>query len=247
MASFGPIGVVPTPTNAPQMGCKRGIQSGDTEAKMPAAKRERVERCDDGSTTASVGCENDSSSSVGNQSDNDIAPKGSVGDDEANEAAVSIVNIMMSIANGTAQRASKSPPLSAPGALESGNKSGGSSVSGDDDDHDDDNSGDSSQVKKQRRREKNRASAQQSRQRKKYHLETLEVRVEELERDRAALSTRVEALSAENRRLRALGQVGATSGDMDAVASAIKADELAGISLLAQLAQAAQKLSALPV
>jgi len=154
---------------------------------------------------------------------------------------------MLSIANSCGQRASKSPPSSAQTVV----RSASSSVTGDNDDHDDgyddDNSGDSSQVKKQRRREKNRASAQQSRQRKKYHLETLEVRVEELERDRAALSTRVEALSAENRRLRALGQVGATSGDVDSIASAIKADELAGISLLAQLAQAAQKLSALPV
>jgi len=33
---------------------------------------------------------------------------------------------------------------------------------------------------------------------------------------------------------------------VDAVASAITADELAGAGLLAQLAQAAQKLSALP-
>lgn len=37
------------------------------------------------------------------------------------------------------------------------------------------------------RREKNRASAQQSRQRKKCHLEALEQRVEQLEKDRQAL------------------------------------------------------------
>mmetsp|Transcript_40991 Transcript_40991/g.109623 ORF Transcript_40991/g.109623 Transcript_40991/m.109623 type:complete len:166 (-) Transcript_40991:235-732(-) len=45
-------------------------------------------------------------------------------------------------------------------------------------DSDDD---DPTTAKKQRRREKNRASAQQSRQRKKCHLETLEMRVKQLE------------------------------------------------------------------
>jgi len=209
---------------------KRSLDTTDTDRKH---KRERQESDHEGSTTASNDEHNSDSESNSRE--------------HFDEDAASLASIMLSIANSCGQRASKSSPSSAQTVV----RSASSSVTGDnddhDDEHDDDNSGDSSQVKKQRRREKNRASAQQSRQRKKYHLETLEVRVEKLERDRAALSTRVEALSAENRRLRALGQVGATSGDMDAVASAIKADEMAGISLLAQLAQAAQKLSALPV
>ena len=58
-------------------------------------------------------------------------------------------------------------------------------------------------MKRQRRREKNRASAQQSRQRKKHHLESLETRVAQLERDKAALQARVEALLHEGRSLRA--------------------------------------------
>ena len=56
--------------------------------------------------------------------------------------------------------------------------------------------------KKQCRRETNRAAAKQSRQRKKCHLETLETRVADLERERAALLARVEALSVENCLLR---------------------------------------------
>ena len=97
---------------------------------------------------------------------------------------------MMSIQAQAGKRPSKPQPMSAPCGLESGPKSGRSSVSGDDDDH----PGDSTLIKKQRRREKNRASAQQSRQRKKFHLEALEVRVDELERDRTALMAQVEAL-----------------------------------------------------
>ena len=222
---------------------KRGIEVDD---KVHINKRERHESYDQGSSTAStMGGEDDSSSSVGHHSDHDTPPKGTQCDDEASEAACSLASIMMSIHNAQGGiRTSKLQPASAPGMMESresGPKSARSCTSGDEDD---DNSGDSSLVKKQRRREKNRASAQQSRQRKKFHLEALEVRVDELERDRAALLAQVEALSAENKRLR--GQNPAASGDRNAAAaSVIKADELAGVGLLNQLAQAAHKLSAL--
>jgi hypothetical protein len=219
---------------------KRAMEAED---KVLKTKRDRQESGDEGSTTAStMGGENESSSSsMGHQSDNETPAKGPFCDDEASAAACSLATIMMSIQNGQAgKRPNKSQPLSAPGGIESAApKSSTSSVSGDDDEA----SGDVTQVKKQRRREKNRASAQQSRQRKKYHLETLEVRVDELERERAALMSRVEALAAENRRLRALAPGGAA--ETDAAVSASKADEIAGAGLLNQLAQAAQKLSAL--
>ena len=223
------------------MGCdasrKRGIDADD---KAQGKKRERQESCDDGgsSTASTLGCENDSSSSVGHQSDSDM-PKGAQCDDEASEAACSLASIMMSIQAQAGKRPSKPQPMSAPCGLESGPKSGRSSVSGDDDDH----PGDSTLIKKQRRREKNRASAQQSRQRKKFHLEALEVRVDELEQDRTALMAQVEALTAENKRLRGLNPA-AAGADSD-TAALVKAEELAGVGLLSQLAQAAQKLSAL--
>jgi len=57
----------------------------------------------------------------------------------------------------------------------------------------------------QTRREMNRASAQKSRQRKKQHLESLEIRVEELERDKASLLRHLKDLKAQNGRLRGLG------------------------------------------
>ena len=199
-------------------------------------KRERNESGDDGHATAStVAGENDSSSSAGQQSDSETPRKDAVCDDEASEAACSLAKIMMSIQSGRPKKSPKLQPASAPAALESAK----SSVSGDDEN----SSGDVTLVKKQRRREKNRASAQQSRQRKKCHLETLEVRVEELERERAALLSRVDALAAENRRLRALGPDTSISADAGASTSSIKAEEIAGLGLLNQLAQAAQKLS----
>lgn len=228
MATPGPVAVAQTSSlpQLTQMTCestrKRSLDAADTGRQV---KRERRES-DAGSTTASND-EHNSDSESNSREDFD-------------EDAASLASIMLLIANSCGQRSGKSPPMSAETVV----MSDSSSISGDNDD--DDNSGDSTQVKKQRRREKNRASAQQSRQRKKCHLETLEVRVEELERERAALVSRVEALSAENRRLRAQGKLGAVPGDVDAVASAITADELAGAGLLAQLAQAAQKLSALP-
>jgi len=212
----------------------------EVEEKSSGTKRERQESCEDGgsSTASTVGGENDSSSSVGHQSDSDLPPRGAQCDDEASEAACSLANIMMSIQAQTGSRPNKSQPISAPSRIESGPKSVRSSISGDD--NDDDHSGDSTLIKKQRRREKNRASAQQSRQRKKFHLEALEVRVDELERDRAALMAQVEALSAENRRLRGLHPAG--GGDT----ALVKAEELAGVGLLSQLAQVAHKLSAVP-
>ena len=133
---------------------------------------------------------------------------------------------MMSIQQG--KRAGKLQPASAPGGLETRVKSSGSSVSGDEYD----NPGDSTLVKKQRRREKNRASAQQSRQRKKFHLETLEIRVEELERDKAQLQLRMRELEAENRRLRGGSGVGAAAGDVDT-----KSDEMVAAGLLTALAR----------
>ena len=196
-------------------------------------KRERNASGDDGHATAStVAGENDS---AGQQSDSETPRKDAVCDDEASEAACSLAKIMMSIQSGRPKKSPKLQPASAPAALESAK----SSVSGDDEN----SSGDVTLVKKQRRREKNRASAQQSRQRKKCHLETLEVRVEQLERERAALLSRVDALAAENRRLRALGPDTSISADAGASTSSIKAEEIAGLGLLNQLAQAAQKLS----
>jgi hypothetical protein len=56
-------------------------------------------------------------------------------------------------------------------------------------------------IRKERRCKNNRASAQQSRQRKKQHIETLEQRADELERERARLLTDIEDLISENRRL----------------------------------------------
>ena len=58
--------------------------------------------------------------------------------------------------------------------------------------------------RKERRCKNNRASAQQSRQRKKRHIETLEQRADELERERARLLTDIEDLISENRRLRGI-------------------------------------------
>ena len=219
---------------------KRGIHIED---KSRSAKRERVESFDEGNSTAStIGGENDSSSSVGHHSDSETPRKGPFCDDEASEAACSLASMLMSIQNAqpcVGKRTSKSQPASAPGGLERPKSSCGSSVSGDDID-DNDNTGDSTLEKKQRRREKNRASAQQSRQRKKYHLEKLETRVEELERDKANLAAQLEALSAENRRLRA--GAGAVSKDAD-VESSLKTDEsiVAAASCLKQFAQAVQK------
>ena len=149
---------------------------------------------------------------------------------------------MLSIARSCGNRTTKLQPSTAETVIKI-NMSATSSVTGDENDLDDDCSGDVMLIKKQRRREKNRASAQQSRQRKKCHLETLEVRVEELERERAALLARVDALAAENRRLRALGPDTSISADAGASTSSIKAEEIAGLGLLNQLAQAAQKLS----
>jgi tRNA(Phe) wybutosine-synthesizing methylase Tyw3 len=211
---------------------KRAYDQTDTEL-TPSAKRER-QYGEDGSTTASTD-EHHSSNS-----DSDATSyREHVDDDTA-----SLASIMLSIARSCGNRTTKLQPSTAETVIKI-NMSAASSVTGDENDLDDDCSGDVMLIKKQRRREKNRASAQQSRQRKKCHLETLEVRVEELERERAALLSRVDALAAENRRLRALGN------DANAAAAAaeplrplqIKAEEIACAGLLNQLAQAAQKLS----
>ena len=53
-------------------------------------------------------------------------------------------------------------------------------------------------LKKHKRLIKNRESAQLSRQRKKNHLETLEMQVQQLEKERASLSARMERLAEEN-------------------------------------------------
>jgi len=186
-------------------------------------KRERHGSGDEGSTTAS----HDENHSC---TDSDSPSR-----EHFDEDAASLASIMISIANSCGKRPGTSQPSSAETVV---NMSASSSVTGDDNE---DNSGDSTLVKKQRRREKNRASAQQSRQRKKFHLETLEIRVEELERDKAQLLGRVEALQAENKRLR--GGSGA-AGDSDAELQP-KSDEVMGAGLLNQLAHAAQQLSAM--
>jgi hypothetical protein len=64
---------------------------------------------------------------------------------------------------------------------------------------------DKSTTIKQRRRKNNRALAQNSRLRKRYFLEILELRVEELERDKASLLRHLKDLKAQNGRLRGLG------------------------------------------
>ena len=201
-------------------GRKRTMGSADHDHDR-SVKCERHESGDEGSTTAS----NDGNHSC---TDSDAPSR-----EYFDEDAASLASIMISIANSGGKRPCKSQPSSAETVV---NISASSSVVGDEID---DNSCDSMLVKKQRRREKNRASAQQSRQRKKYHLETLEIRVEELERDKAQLLAQVEALTAENRRLRA--GAGAVAGGADAE----KMDEFVGAGLLNQLAQAAQKLSAM--
>ena len=209
---------------------KRACDQTGTEL-APSAKRER-QYGEDGSTTASTD-EHHSSNS-----DSDATSyREHVDDDTA-----SLASIMLSIARSCGNRTTKLQPSTAETVIKI-NMSAASSVTGDENDLDDDCSGDVMLIKKQRRREKNRASAQQSRQRKKCHLETLEVRVEELERERAALLSRVDALAAENRRLRALGPGTAISADAGASTSSIKAEEIACAGLLNQLAQAAQKLS----
>ena len=167
------------------------------------------------------------------------------------EDAASLASIMMSIASSCGKRPFQSQPSSAETVRAT--MSASSSVTNDDDD-DDEGPADSVQIKKQRRREKNRASAQQSRQRKKHHLETLETRVEELERERAALLARVEGLCAENRRLRgcaaAAGHDGTSAAPSTAsavaTASQNRTDEVAiGAGLLDQLAQAAESVAPL--
>mmetsp|Transcript_19043 Transcript_19043/g.45771 ORF Transcript_19043/g.45771 Transcript_19043/m.45771 type:complete len:597 (+) Transcript_19043:110-1900(+) len=57
-------------------------------------------------------------------------------------------------------------------------------------------------LKKQKRLVRNRQSAQLSRQRKKSHMETLEIQVQDLERERRALVARVDLLTRENQYLR---------------------------------------------
>jgi len=202
---------------------KRVSDAMDAE-RTYSTKRHRHDSGDDGSTTASTD---------EHHSDSDGSSRSR---EHFDEDAASLASIMLSIANSCGKRPSVSQPSSAETVIKC--MSASSSISGDD--NDDDHSGDSTLIKKQRRREKNRASAQQSRQRKKFHLEALEVRVDELERDRAALMAQVEALSAENRRLRGLHPAG--GGDT----ALVKAEELAGVGLLSQLAQVAHKLSAVP-
>ena len=169
------------------------------------------------------------------------------------EDAASLASIMMSIASSCGKRPFQSQPSSAE-TVRATNMSASSSVTNDDEDEDE-GPADSVQIKKQRRREKNRASAQQSRQRKKHHLETLETRVEELERERAALLARVEGLCAENRRLRGCAAAAAGHAGMSAdpsttsavaAASQKRTDEVAiGAGLLDQLAQAAESVAPL--
>ena len=195
---------------------------------MPPAKRERL-GCDDGNSTDQTAAtlsrhENDSvASSSGQHSDAETPPKGSAGDDDAQaaaHAASSLAAVLLSLAAHPSPPAQLGQPASAPAGLGVMSiKSMCSGAANDDEDDGDEDEGpaDSVQIeqarltgealkqdftKKQRRREKNRASAQQSRQRKKCHLETLETRVADLERERAALLARVEALSVENCLLR---------------------------------------------
>ena len=144
------------------------------------AKHQRHDSSDEGNRTAST-----------DTSGSDREP--------LDEDAASLASIMMSIASSCGKRPFQSQPSSAETVRAT--MSASSSVTNDDEDEDE-GPADSVQIKKQRRREKNRASAQQSRQRKKCHLETLETRVADLERERAALLARVEALSVENCLLR---------------------------------------------
>ena len=195
---------------------------------MPPAKRERL-GCDDGNSTDQTAAtlsrhENDSvASSSGQHSDAETPPKGSAGDDDAQaaaHAASSLAAVLLSLAAHPSPPAQLGQPASAPAGLEVMSiRSMCSGAANDDEDDGDEDEGpaDSVQIeqarltgeafkqdfsKKQCRRETNRAAAKQSRQRKKCHLETLETRVADLERERAALLARVEALSVENCLLR---------------------------------------------
>ena len=165
---------------------------------------------------------------------------------EEEEAATSLFSMMQQVASGLSRHPFQQQPLSAPAVMQS------IPFGCDDDEHDsssDDGSGDPSKAKKLRRREKNRASAQQSRQRKKYHLETLEQRVEELERDKAALSARLEALQYDNlslkTRLPPTGDCGALGSEPtgECQGAFSEDDEVDGVGLLAQLAETAQRLA----
>jgi len=171
---------------------------------------------------------------------------------EEEEAARQLATIMM-VCSGLARHPFKQQPLSAPAVMQSIPYS-----ALDDDEHassdDDDNSGDPSKAKKLRRREKNRASAQQSRQRKKYHLEQLEQRVEELERDKAALSMRLAALQHDNLSLKTRLPPPGNSPASPALGSQPHGavcegsfseddEEQEGVGFLAQLAETAQRLA----
>jgi hypothetical protein len=208
-----------------QPGRKRALASAAQDCGQNL-KRERHESGDEGSTTAS------------HDENNSCTDSDSPSREYFDEDAASLASIMISIANSCGRRPATSQPSSAETVV---NMSASSSVTGDDND---DHSGDSTLVKKQRRREKNRASAQQSRQRKKHHLESLEIRVEELERDKAQLLAQVQALKAENKRLRGGSGPPPAAGDSDAELQ-VKSDEMMGAGLLNQLAQAAQKLRAM--
>jgi hypothetical protein len=179
----------------------------------------------------------------GHHSESEMTSRSPLSEEE--EAATSLFSMMQAVASGLSRQPFQQQPHSAPAVMQS------IAFGCDDDEHessDDDGSGDPSKAKKLRRREKNRASAQQSRQRKKYHLEHLEQRVEELERDKAALSARLEALQDDNFSLKtripptgdALGSE--PTGECQGAFSEDDED-MDGVGLLAQLAETAQRLA----
>ncbi|EKX39319.1 hypothetical protein GUITHDRAFT_154451 [Guillardia theta CCMP2712] len=163
-----------------------GPRSGPARKKLTAQFKSRDEDCGN-SGSACDKTDSDSSISEEVHSETDM-PRGNICEEEA----VSSLAAMIAANDDSKNR--KRSSLSARNVhISSGSTS---PVNGD-------GGADPTVLKKQRRREKNRASAQQSRQRKKIHLESLEVRVDALEGEKKSLLWRLESLNAENAALKA--------------------------------------------
>jgi len=224
----------------------------DTEEQLKkVALQEMAGQDSDTKSVASTRASSDSASGHHSDSELQVLP-----DSEELEAATSLATIMM-VASELSRRPIKQQPASAPAAMQTSTPANRRDDFHSEEEDGDDGTIDPSKAKKLRRREKNRASAQQSRQRKKHHLEQLEQRVDELERDKAALYARLEKLQHDNNALRMrlppagdnTSSTGATlSPPLPGAACEGKATEVpqdvTGAGLLAQLAHTAQLLAA---
>eukprot|EP00960_Hanusia_phi_P054109 762545-Hanusia_phi.AAC.3 len=164
-----------------------GPRSGVTRKKLVVRRRFRDE--DLGNSGSAVD-KTDSDSSISEEAQSELdMPRGNICEEEAVSSLAAMI-----AAHDDAQSckrsssAAKKMAHNSSGSASPVNAQGGS---------------DPTVLKKQRRREKNRASAQQSRQRKKLHLESLEVRVEALEGEKKSLLWRLDSLNTENAALKA--------------------------------------------